>query len=364
MRDLSPTPPVECLSTAGARATTGRARRPTRSIASRTGVDARRRRGRGSRSPSAAPRPGSRGSCRATAPAMRQRISLAAGARRRRACARSARRRARQRSSAIGAPGTLRAARRGRRSASRRTVGADVGEASAVAEVARRRARRPGDARTSGTYSRVWSVRRRGRVVAVVGGQSTSRSSGAQRRAQVGQRAVELAQAAVVARGVVAVPVEHVEVSTRLAKMSPSSTSPQRLAAICSMPVGVALGVDVDSSMPWPAKMSRDLADADRRGCPAARSRREVVRPRRREREVVAVVGARDRRRLVPTNGRAMTRPTACGLVRISRAMRQTRVQLVERHDLLVRGDLEDRVGRRVDDHLPVVHVLVAERAG
>ena len=62
-----------------------------------------------------------------------------------------------------------------------------------------------------------------------------------------------------------------------------------------------------------------------------------------------------------PTNGRAITRPTACLPVRISRATRQAVVELLERDRLLVRGDLEDRVGRRVDDPLAGPLVLLAE---
>ena len=60
-------------------------------------------------------------------------------------------------------------------------------------------------------------------------------------------------------------------------------------------------------------------------------------------------------------NGRAMTRPTACLPVRISRAIAAAVVELLERDRLLVRGDLEDGVGRRVDDPLPRLLVLLAE---
>ena len=79
--------------------------------------------------------------------------------------------------------------------------------------------------------------------------------------------------------------------------------------------------VGIDSSMSQRAKMSRSF----RRRAPCGRHRdARVVRPRRLEREVVPV-----RRPHVvpgsPTNGRAMTRPTACLPVRISRATRQPR---------------------------------------
>ena len=60
-------------------------------------------------------------------------------------------------------------------------------------------------------------------------------------------------------------------------------------------------------------------------------------------------------------NGRAMTRPTACLPVRISRADATGVVELLERDRLLVRGDLEHRVGGRVDDPLARLLVLLAE---
>ena len=60
-------------------------------------------------------------------------------------------------------------------------------------------------------------------------------------------------------------------------------------------------------------------------------------------------------------NGRAITRPTACLPVRISRAIAAAVVELLERDRLLVRGDLEDRVGGRVDDPLARLLVLLAE---
>ncbi len=62
-----------------------------------------------------------------------------------------------------------------------------------------------------------------------------------------------------------------------------------------------------------------------------------------------------------PVNGRAITRPTACLPVRISRATRQPVVELLERDRLLVGGDLEDGVGGRVDDPLARLLVLLAE---
>ncbi len=62
-----------------------------------------------------------------------------------------------------------------------------------------------------------------------------------------------------------------------------------------------------------------------------------------------------------PRNGRAITRPTACSPDMISRACGADRVQLVGRDHVLVRGDLQHRVGRRVDDQVAGGHVLAAE---
>ena len=114
-----------------------------------------------------------------------------------------------------------------------------------------------------------------------------------------------------------------------------------------------------DSSMSQPGEDVRDLPDAVDRLAGLA-DRRQVVRAARLEGEVVAV-----RRPLVvprlavegagddPTDGvlagQDLPRDPATG------------VELVERDRLLVRGDLEHRVGRRVDDPLAGPLVLLAE---
>ena len=53
-----------------------------------------------------------------------------------------------------------------------------------------------------------------------------------------------------------------------------------------------------------------------------------------------------------PRNGRAITRPDGVLAGMISRAAAQAAYSSLERHDVLVRGDLQHRVGRRVDDQV------------
>ena len=112
--------------------------------------------------------------------------------------------------------------------------------------------------------------------------------------------------------------------------------------------VDVAAGEDVG-----------DLADAVDR-LPGVADEREVVRPPRLEREVVAV------RRALVVARLADERPrdhAADGVLAGQDLARDPAglVELLERDRLLVRRDLEDRVGGRVDDPLAGALVLLAE---
>ena len=146
-------------------------------------------------------------------------------------------------------------------------------------------------------------------------------------------------------------------VSTRLTKTRPSSTF-SRSSIVRLIPSTFDF-VGNDSSMSQPAKMSRDLPDAVRRVARVA-DRREVVRAARLEREVVAVrralvvAGLADERTCDHAADRVLARED---LARDAAA----RVELLERDRLLVRGDLEDGVGGRVDDPLAGALVLLAE---
>ena len=63
-----------------------------------------------------------------------------------------------------------------------------------------------------------------------------------------------------------------------------------------------------------------------------------------------------------PANGRAITRPTACSPLHDLARRRAGRVELLDRRHLVhVGGDLEHRVGRRVDDQVAGLEMLLAE---
>ena len=102
-----------------------------------------------------------------------------------------------------------------------------------------------------------------------------------------------------------------------------------------------------------------DLADAVHAHAGVA-DQREVVRPLRLEREVVPVRRAHVVARLAGEGPRDHAPDGVLAgqdLARVPAAL----VQLLERDRVLVRGDLEDGVGRRVDDPLARALVLLAE---
>ena len=111
--------------------------------------------------------------------------------------------------------------------------------------------------------------------------------------------------------------------------------------------------------MPRPAKRSSILPIATT-GSRAAVSAIEQRLAGRRQRVVVAVRGAREapgRADERPRDDAADAEPLADQLVGDLAGA----IQLGDRHDLFVRGDLEDAVGRRVDDQRAGAHVLGAE---
>ena len=213
----------------------------------------------------------------------------------------------------------------------------------------------PANAASSGTCSRVWSV------PGVVGSQpwsavSTSRSrSRVQPRQPVPDRGVDLPQRAVEARDVLAVAVDLVG----LDQVREHEARPRARR----------------SARRWPRSppgWSRPGARGRRRrrsktepilptvwtGSPSACSSSQVgARRAGRARSPCAPPCAR-RRRARPSNGRAMTRPTACSPRMISRAAAHGGVELRLRHHVDVRGDLQHGVGRRVDDQVAGAQVL------
>ena len=139
--------------------------------------------------------------------------------------------------------------------------------------------------------------------------------------------------------------------------MKPSSSS-RRSFSVCWIPSMFDF-VGCDSSMSQPAKMSPILPTP----CtvvPASRIERQVVRAPRLEREVVPV----RRAHVVPRRARERARDHAADRVLAREELARDLaacVELVERHRVLVRGDLEDRVRGGVDDPLARLLVLLAE---
>ena len=197
-------------------------------------------------------------------------------------------------------------------------------------------------------------ARRRRRVAAVVGGDDQEIVR-AQRLEDVGQPPVEVLQAAVEVDRVVAVPPQLVgldevgedEAVVDVLEQLEGAVDPLDVRLRRERLVDVAPGEDV-----------ADLADAVGRVARIT-DRGQVVRAPRLEREVVPVPGAL----VVPRRAEEGSRDDAADgvLSRQDLARRAAaRVQLLERDRLLVRGDLEDGVGRRVDDPLARLLVLLA----
>ena len=109
--------------------------------------------------------------------------------------------------------------------------------------------------------------------------------------------------------------------------------------------------------------MGEDVADlADRDDCaPRLRGALQEVAVRRRHGEILAM-GRADEvlGRLDPTNGRAITRPMFKRIAKPARDAAEI-VESLEAERLLVRGDLEHRIGRGVADRLPGPEVLLAK---
>ena len=199
-------------------------------------------------------------------------------------------------------------------------------------------------------------IRRRRRRIAAVVGRDDQQVARPQRLEDVLEPAVEVLQAAVEVDRVVAVPPEHV----RLDEVREDEAAVDRLQQLDGLVdpvdvrlrrerlVDVAAGVDV-----------ADLADGMHL-VPGVSDQREVVGPARLEREVVAV------RRPLVAAGRAGERPRDHATDRVLAGEDLARdpaplVELLERDRLLVRRDLEDGVGRRVDDPLARLLMLLAE---
>ena len=215
---------------------------------------------------------------------------------------------------------------------------------------------RPPPVAITGMCSRVWSVPRQ------VGSQPWSARDEQQVVApqdceELGQSAVEVLERGGVAVHVAAMPVEHVEVdeigeydrAVRCCVERLERGIEQRcVAGRLDLFRDALVGIDV-----------RDLADADH----AAAGGDELVQHglrRRRRREVAPVAGAREVVGAVADEGPRDDPPDAVFVDEFARDLAQL-VQAVQAEGLLVAGDLEDAVGRGVDDRLAGPHVFDAE---
>ena len=207
-----------------------------------------------------------------------------------------------------------------------------------------------------GTCSRVWSLPRQ------VGSLPwsavrTQKSSGAHRRLDLRQPRVERLEAGGEAGDVAAVAVFAVEVDQidedeaavggLAERRSARSTLPALSRPLISRPV-----------KRW-AKMS-PILPIDTTSRPASTARCKQIVGQRRNREILAVGGAGE-----IGGGAADERPgdDAADRQRIAQAPRDAAevVEPLEPERLLMRGDLEHRVGRGVADRLAAPHVRLAE---
>ena len=227
--------------------------------------------------------------------------------------------------------------------------------------VVARRPPSPGCQASSGTFSRVWSLWPIAEVDAVVGrsGQQVAlaqrpRSSrrrprrspaargGSPRRPCDGRRAGRSRSG-----------------SRRRFPRSSSPSSALIAASACAFDAPACESIEAA-----PREQVGDLADAVHRRPPPRCAAIQVRGVRRR---AASSRGARPCARTppaAPANGRAMTRPTAYGPVSAARARSHASWSVRARHHVLVRGELDDRVDRRVEDHLARPQVVLAETAG
>ena len=235
--------------------------------------------------------------------------------------------------------------------------GADVGERVAVVAAADRRpahARAPAAARAraSGRWRR-WSDRSRGRRSAPAGRRGAARPAAA--AAPRRTRAAQSANPAGSLRWPQIMSVSTRLVNTRLAVRQIAQPRDR---------AGDALAVRLRRAPSCRRPGRRRCRRSCRPRAPPRRPARMRCRwfgARRQQREVVAAGRAQVRRPASPSNGRAITRPTACSPVSMLAGGAAGRVQLLQRHRLLVGRDLEHAVGRRVDDPVAGALVLLAQ---
>ena len=198
----------------------------------------------------------------------------------------------------------------------------------------------------------------RGGVAAVVGGEDQRGRRRAARPRSRGSQASTCFERAGVALDVVAVAVQHVEIDQIDEDQAAVARRPCA-SRVFSMPSALVLVLSSVSRCRAPGRRRRSC----RRWTPARRrfASASSSMPRgRRHGVVVAVGGARERA------GRADERPRdhAPHFVRPAQDLARDladAVQLGKRDHLFVRGDLEDAVGRGVDDGRARAHVLFAQ---
>jgi hypothetical protein len=180
-----------------------------------------------------------------------------------------------------------------------------------------------------------------------------------QHRQERRQRGVECLERSRESRHVAAVPVQHVEVD-EIAEQETGRTCAHAVAQNTqAVRIVFRVTAHVDPAL---REDTADLADAGRAHVALAQAV-EHGRRRRRLGEVVAVGGARKRLssgRIA--DERARDHPADAQFIAQGSRRATDRVEPLEPERLLVRGDLPDAVGARVENRLAAAHVLRAER--
>ena len=195
-----------------------------------------------------------------------------------------------------------------------------------------------------------------GRIVAVIRGDDR-KIVGAQRGLDLGQPRVEGFEAGGVTGDIAAVAVFGVEIDeidedkpavVRCLQRLHQQVDMFRVRLALQLEAGVAMGEDV-----------ADLANRHDRP-PCRRRSRKQIAGQRRNREILAVGGAREGALALAEKGSGDNAANVEGIAKPTRDAAEV-IEAFETEGLFMRGDLQDRIRRRVADRLQRPQMLLAE---